>query len=358
MSKRGFWGSFGGDKSKEEAKKWRRKAMEAYMNRPESSTGALSSGHGQPAAVGHGQPAEVGHGQSTPPESSTSSFAVSPSGHGQPAAAGQGQPAAVVLSERAQQLRSGGAVIPANAQRAASLPTGTARDHEPMDHRLCRTAFRDQLVRAVRHGVMALLTAYRTQSLRKPPGSDSGPAREGAALARPKPNQEFNAANEAADAGHLNYHIVFRSLIFVADIVRELQREGIATDVEVHIPETYRYYGENTAEDTIEAALACAGSTWDTPGMVRPREGPRDKVSLAGDHLLQLISKTADCIKACWPEGATRADADLVARAFMDTSENPARGAAVVCPAGLTFGSAASAGLEPVTVHSAPLRPG
>ena len=154
------------------------------------------------------------------------------------------------------------------------------------------------------------------------------------------------------------YHIVFRSLIFVADIVRELQREGIATDVEVHIPETYRYYGENTAEDTIEAALACGGSTWDTPGMVRPREGPRDKVSLAGDHLLQLISKTADSIKVCWPEGATRADADLVARAFMDTSENPARGAAVVCPAGLTFGSAASAGLEPVTVHSAPWRPG
>jgi hypothetical protein len=54
--------------------------------------------------------------------------------------------------------------------------------------------------------------------------------------------------------------------------------------------------------------------------MVHPKTGARDSPkSLPGSFLLQLVSKTQDCIKVCWPEDATNRDADRVARSFMDT---------------------------------------
>ena len=249
----------------------RREAMTAYLSRPTASVGSSSSTSQSMLLPGHGKPA------------------------------------------------SGEMVVPANARRAASMPTGTERDGVPMDPRLCRAAFRDVLVRSVGYGAIKLITACETQSRRKPPGTEGGPAREGVALARP--DQKLNVSGEAGDAGHLCHHIVFRSLLLVADIVHELQQqEGIASGVEVVVPEHYRWYGECTAEDTIEAGLACAESTWDSPGMVHPKTGARDSPkSLPGSFLLQLVSKTQDCIKVCWPEDATNRDADRVARSFMDT---------------------------------------
>ena len=312
--------------SKEDKKKVSREAMSIYLSRPTASAGSSSSSSTAASAGQPGVPDVPGvPGAPAVPAVPTPT-------------SDKNQQLRDMFCERGKKLRVAPAVVPAIAfRRAASMPIGAERDGEPMDHRLCRAAFRDQLVRSVRHGAIKLIAAYDTQSLRKPPGyQHGGPAREGATLARPKPKcNVFSEVSEvpavtdgaaATDAGHLCYHIVFHSLLFVADIVRELQKDGIASDVDVNIPDAYRHYNECTAEDSIEAALWCAGSTWTAPGMVRPKKGPRDAVASAGDHLLQLVTKTTDCIKMCWPEGATTKDADRVARSFMDTSESGMRG--------------------------------
>ena len=115
-----------------------------------------------------------------------------------------------------------------------------------------------------------------------------------------------SSAAQPTDAGHLSYHIVFRT-------------DGNARDVAADVPDAYQWYNEETAEDAVEAALACGSSTWNTPGQVPPRGDQRDDVGLAADHLLQLIAKTKDCINRCWPEGTPRNDVQRVANSFMDT---------------------------------------
>ena len=112
-------------------------------------------------------------------------------------------------------------------------------------------------------------------------------------------------------------------MIAVADIIHELQSEGIAYDVDVHVPDIYRDYSENTAEDAIEALLYCGGSTWDSRGQVRPRDGQCDQIGLAANHIMQLMAKTQDCINRCWPEGVERKDVQTVAESFMNTFYAP-----------------------------------
>ena len=329
MSKRSSaYGSYGRAMWPEEKKKAHREVMEEVSSRPTASAGSSSSTSQSMPLPGHGKPAAgemAVSALSRPTASAGSSSSTSQSmplpGHGEPAA--------------------GEMVVSANARRAASMPIGKERDGQPMDARLCHAAFRDELVRSVRSGVITLITAYATQSLRKPPGTEGGPAREGVALGRP--DQKLNVSGEAGDAGHVCYHIVFRSLLLVADIVDELQQKGIiASKVDVKFPEHYRWYGENTAEDSIEAGLGYANSTWSSPGMVYPKAGARDAIkSLSGSHLLQLIAKTQDCMAVCWPEeGApwthSSESADRVARYFMDTFFRIRHaGQRAVCPAGL-----------------------
>ena len=156
------------------------------------------------------------------------------------AASSHGQEFRRFLEARNQELGKTGAIIPANTRRAVAMPIGRDSDNNPMDARLCRAAFRDTLVRAIRYGVMELLSAYETRALRKPKRSESGPAREGAIVERPlkvvhpgrpsaskvaETRKGDSSAVKADDGGHLCYHIVFRALLAVAAIVRELQEK-------------------------------------------------------------------------------------------------------------------------------------
>jgi len=317
------WCSYSGASS-EKVKKARLSAV-AYLNQRQS---------GQDQSHGAASSAEQPVAANVTTAEGASSSADSSSGHGQAAATG-GQQYRNILTDRNRKLIKTGAAIPAGTRKACAMPIGKEMDNELMDPRLCRAAFRDQLVRAIRYGVMKLLTAYETQTLRKPPGSEFGPAREGAVIERPsaceagETSKDVSSAIQATDAGHHCYHIVFQALLAVADMVRELQKEGIAGDVEVDVPETYRYYNECTAEDTVEAALTAGGSTWNTPGQVRPKADRRDAVGLAADHLGQLIAKTQDCIKRCWPEGVQRSvqpsEVRRVADSFMEIFYIPKR---------------------------------
>lgn len=313
MSKQ-LYGSFGKDASKEEKKKLCREAM--TMCRPTDSVGSSSSS----TAASSGQPGVPGVPAVIPATPATEAPRLCQG------ISDKKQQLRALLCERHKTFKDGITSVPLNARRSASRTIGTEPDGEPMDPRLCHAAFRDRLVRGVRDGVIVLLTAYDTQSIRKPPGKEDGPAREGVALARP--NQEHNVLGEAGDAGHFVYHIVFHALIIVADIVCKLRKTDhhFSSDVDVDIPWHYRNYNECTAEDCIEAALYCARSTWDTPGMVRLLEGEMDAVAKAGTSLLDLIATTQDCIRRCRPEGATKKDAMSLARHFMDTSETGMQG--------------------------------
>ena len=208
-----------------------------------------------------------------------SSLAAVSSRYGKAAAAG-GKEYRTFLEARNLVLGETGATVPAGTSKAFAMPVGMEMDNTPQDPRLCRAAFRDQLIRAVRYGAITMLKAYDTHQLRKPSGSNKGPAREGAVIERPSKRARWQTTDVTADdAGHLCHNIVFRATIAVADIIHELQSEGIADGVDVQVPDSYRHYNENSAEDAIEAVLCCGGSTWDSPGQVRPRNGQCHQLS-------------------------------------------------------------------------------
>ena len=287
-------GSYGGA-SREDIKKARSAAMK-YVN-------ARNDDQGQSDGPASSAEQPVDADAATTEEAS--SLAASSSYRDQESAT-SGQQYRRHLENRHLMLRQKGAAIPASTRVACAMPIGRELGNELMAARLCHAAFRDQLVRSIRYGVIKLLTACDTQELRKPLYSRTGPAREGAVIQKPKRVIGYSllSASEAdetakdvtaTDAGHLCHHIVLRALIAVADMVHDLQEtERIAVGVVTCVPDTYRHDGELKAEDAIEAALWAGGSSWTMPGRVRFETGPMDPDGVAAKHLAQLIAKTQD----------------------------------------------------------------